>query len=93
MPMERAAIIGLDSGPPAGSILADNSRVTMETGCGEVEFQGYSRRALIVLSPEMPRYLLGMDFLRMFCLAFVVQPPSDVALIDQSLAWSILSPE
>ena len=93
MPMERAAIIGLDSGPPAGSTLADNSRVTMETGCGEVEFQGYSRRALIVLSPEMPGYLLGMDFLRMFRLAFVVQPPSDVALIDQSLAWSILSPE
>ncbi|MCY4547057.1 MAG: hypothetical protein OXC28_01705 [Defluviicoccus sp.] len=93
LPMDRAMSIGLDEGPPVGSTLADSRRITMETGYGEVEFQGYSRRALIALSPEMPRYLVGMDFLRIFRLALVVQPPSDVALIDQRLAWPDLTPE
>lgn len=93
LPMDRAMNIGLDEGPPVGSTLADSRRVIMETAYGEVEFQGYSRRALIALSPEMPRYLAGMDFLRIFRLALVVQPPSDVALIDQRLAWPDLSPE
>ncbi len=86
MPKSLAAVIRLEDGPMVESTLADNRKITMETAYGTVDFQRYSRRGVIMLSATLPRVLAGMDFLRIFRLALVVFPPSEVALIDQNLA-------
>ena len=85
MPKSLAAVIGLEVGPMVESTLADNRKITMETAYGAVDFQRYSRRGVIMLSATLPGILVGMDFLRIFRLALVVLPPSEVALIDQNL--------
>ena len=85
IPKSLGAVIGLQVGPMVESTLADNRKITMETAYGTVDFQRYSRRGVIMLSEMLPRVLVGMDFLRIFRLALVVLPPSEVALIDQDL--------
>ena len=85
IPKSFAAVIRLEVGPMVESTLADNRTITMETAYGTVDFQRYSRRGVIMLSATLPRVLVGMDFLRIFRLALVVLPPSEVALIDQNL--------
>lgn len=85
MPKSLAAVIRLEDGPMVESTLADNRKIAMETAYGTVDFQRYSRRGVIMLSEALPRVLVGMDFLRIFRLALVVLPPSEVALIDQNL--------
>ncbi len=85
VPKSVAAVIGLIDGPTVESTLADNRKITMETAYGTVDFQRYSRRGVIMLSEALPRVLVGMDFLRIFRLALVILPPSEVALIDQDL--------
>ena len=86
MPKSLAAAIRLEVGPMVELTLADNRKIAMETAYGTVDFQRYSRRGVIMLSATLPRVLVGMDFLRIFRLALVVLPPSEVALIDQNLA-------
>ena len=85
MPKSLAAAIRVEVGPMVELTLADNRTIAMETAYETVDFQRYSRRGVIMLSETLPRVLVGMDFLRIFRLALVVLPPSEVALIDQDL--------
>lgn len=70
--------------------LADGSKRQVGVAAADVQFQRRTRAGYISLAPDASMILIGMGFLRIFQMSFIVVPPAMALLYDSTRLRAVL---